>query len=326
MLPKRHFPLLLSLLFAVLLLPGCAPKMKLFSDSTDPLLEYTLEGEGDAKIAVIAVRGMISDSPRTGLLRTKPSVVQDVVARLRLAREDEDVRAVIVQVDSPGGTITASDILYNEIKRFKAETKKPVLAVFMDLSASGGYYLSLPCDEIWAHPTTVTGSVGAVFMRPNVTGLMDMAGVSVAVSKSGRNKDMGSPFRTETDEERELMDRMMDEFGGRFLGLVQEHRKLTPEAAELVATARIFAAPEAERLGLVDAIGYMDEVIDRAEKLAGVEQARVVAYRRSAYPDDTVYNTEASAEAQLQLIKTGLESALPPKAGFYYAWPGAFEQ
>ena len=320
---------LFAFLLLLLLLPlaACAPKVSLFGGAGEPLHEVTLEGRegsGEGKVLLIDVRGMISDAPQKGLFSSRPSVVQDVVSRLRLAEDDDAVKAVLLKVDSPGGTSTASDMLYHELTEFKRRTGKKLVVAMMSLATSGGYYVSLPADWILAHPTTLTGSVGVVFLRPKVDGLMDTLGIRVRVSKSGRNKDMGSPFRPETVEETALLDQWVAGLGKDFVDLVDARRHLTPEARETVATARVLPAREALRLGLVDEVGYLDQAVDKARALAGLpDDARLVAYRRVEQPDDNIYNTAASAAPeQLRLIR--LEPLLPTAPGLYYLWlPGA---
>ena len=181
-----------ALLLFALLLPGCAPKIKIFaSKATEPLKEFVIEGEGEGKLALLHLNGFLASQPQQGVLRAKPSQVQELVSTLRLIEEDEEVKAVVIAIDSPGGTTTASDILYHEILDFKKRTGKKVVAAMSDVAASGGYYAALPADWIMAHPTTITGSVGVIFMRPKLYGLLDKVGVDVEVTKSGRDKDMG---------------------------------------------------------------------------------------------------------------------------------------
>ena len=140
---------------------GCSSaKIRLFPSQADPLKEYALEGEGKEKILVIPVRGAISDAPREGMIRTKPSLVQEVVSQLRLAEEDDKVKAVILKIDSPGGSVTASDILYNEIAGYKKRTNAKVVAAMMGVAASGAYYIALPADFIQAHPQVIEAYLG----------------------------------------------------------------------------------------------------------------------------------------------------------------------
>ena len=201
----------------------------------------------------------------------------------------------------------------------------------MGVAASGGYYVALPADLILAHPTTITGSIGVVFLRPNVSGLMNKICVEVDASKSGKNKDMGSPFRKATREEEQIVQNLIDEFAGRFMSLTMNHRKLSDQARENVASARVFIAADALNLGLVDRIGYLDDAIRDAAKLAGLpDDAKVVVYRRTEYPNDNLYNTSSTGKQglpEINLIDLGLgDSVTPLRNGFYYLWmPGQDE-
>ena len=244
----------------------------------------------------------------------------------RRAEEDPKIKAVILKIDSPGGSVTASDILYSEIAGFKNRTGVKVVVAMMDVAASGGYYISLPADHILAHPTTVTGSIGVIFARPKVTGLMEKIGLGVEVNKSGAEKDMGSPFRQASAAEEKIFQDLTDRLGARFIDLVARHRKLKPEVVAQISTARVYLANEALELGLVDEIGYLENAIRQAKNLAGLaEDAKVVVYRRAEYPDDNIYNTSTSfGGAKASLISMELPGALNHiQTGFYYLWPAA---
>jgi protease-4 len=316
-----------AFLMIVFIMIGCTtPKIRLFPSQADPLQEFTLEGEAKQKILVIPVRGIISNAAREGFVRTRPSLVQEVVSQLRLAEKDENIKAVIFKIDSPGGSVTASDILYNEIEIFKERTGAKLVAAMMGLTASGGYYISLPADYIMAHPTTITGSIGVIFSRPRVTGLMDKVGIDVDVNKSGKNKDIGSPFRAATAEEEKIFQDLTDRLAVRFVDLVAKHRKLDSETIAEISTARVYLAQEALQLGLVDDIGYLDKAVLQAKKLAGLpEDAKVVVYRRTEYPDDNLYNTSTRYdEGHGSLISLELPGSLNHiTTGFYYLWPAA---
>ncbi len=315
-------------LFA-LLLGGCvSPNIHFYPDRTRPFQEVVLEGDAREKVLLLPLSGTITDAPGRGFLGDRPSPVQEIVSRLRRAEKDEDVRAVVLQINSPGGTVTGSDILYHELAAYKERTGDAVVAVMMDVAASGGYYVALAADRIVAHPTTVTGSIGVVFLRPNVRGLAERIGVDVAVSKTGSNKDMGSPFRAPTAEEEALFQDLTDRMGRRFHDLVARRRALSADALTVVRTARVFHADEALGLGLVDRIGYLSDAFGEARSLAGLpDGARVVAYRRAELAEDTVYNTTDAQTAGTRpaLVETGplgTLTALDP--GFHYLWlPGA---
>ena len=314
--------------FSVLTLFACAaPEVKLFSDATDPLQEFTIQGTEKGKVLVITIQGVISTSPDENILRSMPSMVQEVVAQLEMAEKDEEIKCLLLKIDSPGGTTTASDILYNEIMRFKKNTHMKIVVAMMDIAASGGYYVSLPADVIIAHPTTVTGSIGVIFLRPKVTGLMDKLGLEVAVNKSGENKDMGSPFRASSEKEQAIFQSVTDGLGERFLNLVATHRELAKTELSNVSTARIYLAHEALALGLVDKIGYLDDALEEAKKISGLpENAKVIAYRRSEFPNDNLYNplTTQAPHMNPSLINLGLSGTLDHlKSGFYYIWTPA---
>jgi protease-4 len=318
------------LLAALAVLAACSPRITLFPDGSEPLVEQVLQGKGKEKVLLIDASGVVSDDPRQGMLGSRPSMVQEIASRLKLAEEDDAVRAVILKIDSPGGGVTASDILHHELTEFRKRTDKPLVALLMDVAASGGYYIALPADRIVAHPTSVTGSVGAVFFMPRVNGLMDLLGVQVDVAKSGRNKDMGSPFRAATDEERELAQALIDEMGGRFQSLVREARRLDDQTMRTVATARVFTAPQALKLGLVDRLGYLQDALDEAVKLAKLpEDPRLVVYRSSLQANDTPYNAAAGpsldrpALVDAGIFDAALQRSFPKQAGVYYLWlPG----
>lgn len=320
--------LIASMMAAFLVCGGCIkPKITLFPGDTEPLKEFTLQGEGKEKILLVAVNGFISDSHRELSLSRKSSMVQEIVSQLKKAEKDKDIKGVILKIDSPGGSVTASDILYHEIIRFKERSSVKLTAVMMGTAASGGYYVALPADFMVAHPTTVTGSIGVIFLRPNVSGLMDKIGLEVAVNKSGRNKDIGSPYRMATEEEERIMQNLIDDLAARFLTLVGKHRQLSDQSKADIASAGIYTAEEALRLGLIDQIGYLDDAIQKTVKMAGLpDNARIIVYRRAEYPDDNLYNTFSGRPEMpaINFINLGLAEAMPPlRSGFYYLWlPG----
>jgi protease-4 len=305
------------------------PTVKLFTDASDPLKEFVIEGDNEGKVLMIPVFGIISDIPSKGMIFTQPSMVQDIVSQLQLAEKDPEIQAVLFKIDSPGGSVTASDILYHEIKSFKERTGVKVASVIMNVAASGGYYMALPSDLIVSHPTSMTGSVGVIFLQPKFYELMDKIGVGVSANTSGENKDMGSPFRETTDAEEKIFQSLTDSLGKRFIDLVVMHRQISPEAIKDVASARIYLADEALTLGLIDEIGYIDDAISRTKEIADLdENSKVVVYRRVEYPDDNLYNTQAMAGSMnSSLIDLGLpDISFLNRAGFYYLWPSGVDK
>lgn len=323
---QRYLTIVLAV--TALFVSGCAaPRIKLFPDATEPLREFTLQGTEKGKVLVIPIRGIISDTPKKAFFRARPSMVQEIASQLRLAEKDEEVRAVLLKIDSPGGSTTASDLLYHEIMAFKKRTGVKVGVAMMDVATSGAYYVSLPADFILAHPTTLTGSIGVIFLRPMVTGLMEKIGLDIEVNKSGKHKDMGSHFRQSTEEEQRILKGLTDKLGGRFVSLVAKHREIDQKALADISTARVYLAKEALQLGLVDKIGYLSDALSQAKKLSGLpEDAKVVVYRRTEYPDDNLYNTSITQYSGrgLYLIDLGLPDFMTSlRAGFYYLWSPA---
>ncbi len=306
---------------------GCSlPKFSIFPEA-GPLKETTLQGSGAEKILVLPVNGVISSQGQEQLLRSKASLVERVMTQLKHAEKDPSIKALLLKVDSPGGSVTASDILYHEILAYKQRTGVKMVVAMMNVAASGGYYISLPADWIVAHPTTVTGSVGVIFARPGVSGFMEKAGLALEVSKSGEQKDMGSPFKPPSDQDNKIFQELTDVLAKRFLDLVVQHRNLDPAQRQQIATARIFLPEDATRLGLVDQIGYLGDAIEKAKELAGLgPDARVISFRRQESADDTIYNPSSEKESDGLHSTAALLNPLQafPQTGFYYMWPAAF--
>jgi protease-4 len=289
-----------------------------------PLTERVVSGTGDAKILLLDLTGVITSEERADPLgiRARESAVARLDAELDLAGDDEAVRAVVVRINSPGGTVTASDIIYHRLTRFKAEHPMPVLVQMMDVAASGGYYAALAGDEIVAAPTTTTGSIGVVFNNISVAGLMDKLGVRDQTVASGAMKDIGSPLRAMTPAERQVLEDLIGDFQARFVALVRARRPgLTPAMSATMVDGRVFSADQALQGGLIDAIGYLDETIERAKGRAGVREARVIRYRRADEFDDGIY-ARAGVPAQVtQVSLLNLEHPLLPSGpNFLYLW------
>jgi protease-4 len=304
--------------------------VSLFGDpASASLTQSLLEGSGSAKVLVLPVNGFIGLGPRQGFLSSRPGTVQEATAILRKAAKDKDVKALVLLIDSPGGTVAGTDMLFREIEAYKASSHVKVVAQAMTVCASGGYFLALAADEIQATPASVVGSVGTLFISPKLAGLMEKIGVEAEVTKSGSLKDMGSPFRASTEEERRITQDMIGQMNAMFLELLASKRKLTNPQKDEAAKAGVYAGGKAVELGLVDRLGYPRDALARAKGLAGLpENAKVVVYRRSKFQDDTYYNTataEWGGEGSKALgVNIGLESlGMPVDAGFYYLWPQA---
>ena len=305
---------------------GCSVISIDLSPRVRPLEEETVEGSGPAKILLLDLSGVLQeDTPSLSLTTPPPRVPLLARVREELARAEKDdaVKALVVRINSPGGTITASDVLYREIREFKQRRKIPVVAAIMDVGASGGYYAALAADQIFAHPTTITGSIGVIMLTVNAQGLLEKVGVAPLAIKSGPLKDAGSPFRGLTDEERAVFQAVIDDMYGRFVRLVAESRKIPEARVRSFADGRIYTAEQARALGLVDRIGYLDEAVAAARQAAALDSARVVMYHRPREYRANLYSASPPAAGADALVGqlAGLLGGSPGARFLYLWWP-----
>ena len=310
---------LFSLLFVGSL--GCF-SVSLLGGGRGPLSETVVFGERGPKILMIEVEGLISESQEQNLWGLgRESSIARLREQLDIARGDSKVRAVLLRINTPGGTASASEEMYSELLRFKRESGVPVVAQLMGTATSGGYYVAMAADEIYANPTTVTGSIGVIFMGVNVVGLMDKLGIEDETVTGGEYKDAGSPLRRMTPAEREQFQSIVDDLHDRFMTVVASGRPgLSEQDVSQVSSGRIFSAPQALDRGLIDGMGSIEEAVEKTRRLAGLEEARVVVYHRRREWRNNLY-TEAPNHRDLEF---SLLSSLLPRPGFHYLWwPGS---
>jgi protease IV len=315
---------LAAVVAATVLLSGCSVLSIDLTPRVRPLQEETVEGHGDAKILMMDVSGFISDESPGGTLTigTPPARVPLLVRvreELKKAQADAKVRALVVRINSPGGTVTASDIVFRELEEFRKATGVPIVASMMDVAASGGYYIALAADTIVAHPTTVTGSIGVIMISLNAEGLMQKIGLAANAIKSGERKDMGSPFRALTPEERAIFQSVIDDLQRQFVAKVVERRHIPAASATTLADGRIYTAEQALAHRLVDRIGYVSDAVAVARQAAGVDEAKVIIYKRPREYRATYYaraDSDVGALATLSQL-AGLTTAGPK---FLYLW------
>jgi protease-4 len=252
------------------------------------LTEYSRKGGSSGKIAVIPVEGVILEDGGGGLFGGGINPVALVQDGLRKAKNDPDVKAVILEVNSPGGGVTASDTIHKAILDFKEDTGKPVVVYMKDLAASGGYYVSAPADHIVANRTTLTGSIGVIIQGFNFHGtLTEVIKGEDATVKAGGNKAMGSMFADPESKDyiegRALLQELADEMHVTFKSVVREGRggKLSADW-ETYADGRVMSSSQALKVGLIDEIGYFEDAVTAAETAANVTGMSVVEYGREA--------------------------------------------
>jgi protease IV len=288
------------------------------------LKETVIEGERGPKIALIEIEGLLSETGKPlplGLGREESPVAR-VRAQFDKAAKDRAVKAVVLRIHSPGGTATASEIIYGEIQRFKAKKPVPVLAHLVGIATSGAYYAAMAADSVYANPTTVTGSIGVIFVSVNVSGLMEKLGLTDQTLTTGPYKDAGSPLRPMTPEDRALMQGVLNDLYRRFVQVVAAGRPqlLAARVAEL-ADGRIYSAAQAQANGLIDGIADLPGTIDEVRRRAGLEEVRVVTYHRKREWRENLYTLPPSVET-LTVKPTALLDLLPAPTFAYLWWPG----
>ena len=293
---------------------GCTFLKVNIGEDVQPLAEKVVSGEGRDKVLLLDISGVIMGVDGEPVLggRKKPGLIARTREALDRARQDKRVKAVVLRINSPGGGVTASDILYHELRKFKQETGVKIVAHIMDVGASGAYYAALAADAITAQPTSVTGSIGVIMYRVDVTGLMQKVGVQTVEIASAEKKGIGSPFRTLSPDERKIFQDFIDSLYSRFTGLVAEERKMTPDNVRKMADGRIFTSAEAKAGGLIDGVGYIEDAIELAKKQANLPNARVVTYFRPGDYKANIYS--------LSLINLDLGDLADPGAKFLYLW------
>ena len=322
----KSFPIILLFVVA---LAGCGmPSFVVTPISTVSGLQESTVRQGKGyfakKVAVIEVEGLLANRRESNLLEPGENPLALFAEQLDKAEADPRVQAVVLRINSPGGTVTASDIMYDRVMQFRQRTHKPVIASTQDIAASGGYYVACAADRIVSQPTGIVGSVGVIFLSLNFEGTLSKIGVRSDAIKSGTHKDMGSPLRTLTAEERTMFQDMIDQYYTRFRGVVQERRKITdPAKMAVIGDGRVMTAQQAFGLGMVNQLGSLDDAIVLAQELAGdsLHKTRVVMYKRPYGYAGSVYSASRRGPNQAQTLRLelpGAQQMMP--TGFYYLW------
>jgi protease-4 len=289
-----------------------------------PLEETVVDGESGPKILMVDVDGTITTQPETGSfgLGGRESPTARMREEIDRALEDPDIAALLLRIDSPGGTVIASEMLYREVRRFKQKTGRPVIAQMVGAGTSGAYYVAMAADEVRAYPSTITGSIGVIIFGLNFSGLMDRFGVANQTLTTGDFKDAGSPLRPMRPEERAQLEGVARDLFASFLDVVEEGRpKLTRARIEELADGRVYSASQALEAGLIDAVGDLPEAVEATKRSAGIEgDARVVVYHRPGEEPENLFWARAPAPPEAQALDVR-QLAGP---AFLYLWsPGA---
>ena len=275
----------------------------------------------DDKIAVISLRGIISAMEPGAIGDT---MVEDIKLQLAQAVADEKVKAIVLHIDSPGGEVTASDTIYNAVRR--ARDKKPVVVYMGSLAASGGYYVACGAKWLVANESTVTGSIGVIMQSLNYEGLMDKVGVHTLTFKSGKMKDMLSGSRQPTDEEKAYLQALIMQTYGKFVGIVAKERGLPEqELRDGIADGRVVSGKDALAAKLVDQLGEVEDAYAKAKELGNAAGASIIRYEAS-FKFGRLLRLLGKSDARQSKIEIDITKALAPRleAGKLYFLPSFY--
>lgn len=314
------------MLLVFLLLGGCgAPSLLITPVSGNRKLEEVTvdspSGWSSDRVVLIEVEGLLINARSSSIFSSGENKLSLFAEQLEKAKKDSRVKAVVLRVNSPGGTVSCSDAMYELVQRFRKETGRPVVASAQEVAASGGYYVACAADRVVAQPTSVVGSIGVIFNTFDASGTMSRIGLRSEAIKSGPLKDMGSPFKPLSPREREVMQGMVDEYYRRFVEVVAKRAGLEASQVEAeLVDGRVFSGETAKARGLVDEVGLLSDAIAVARKLAGSPSARVVMYKRPLGYSGSIY-----AQGDVPQPNSGLRIELPEHEaflprGFYYLW------
>lgn len=292
--------------------------------SSGPLIPMAVAGGGPAtqrRIALIDVDGLLLNQDMTGLFSDGENPVSLFREKLDRVARDGCFAAVVLRINSPGGGVTASDVMWHDLMAFKNRSRLPVVACLMDVGAGGAYYLASAADHVVAHPTTVTGGIGVILNLYNLEDAMAQFNILGIPVKAGQHIDLGTPIAPPTDAARQILQRMADEYHARFREVVIGGRPQLKFAPPEVFDGRVFTARQALDLRLVDSIGYLDDAAQLASQMGGAPGAPLVILHRSHDRARTPYDTTPNVPLQTSLIPLslpGLERSRLPT--FLYLW------
>jgi len=276
------------------------------------------------KIVVVDVDGLLFNHRDGGMFGSGENPVSLFIEKLDKAAADSNVKAVVLRINSPGGGVTASDIMHRRLKKFRDEKKVPVVAVIEDVGASGGYYVASAADTILAHPTSVTGSIGVIVQTISFAGTMAKLGIDAHAVTSGTHKDMGSPLKPLDEADRKIIQALVDEFYNRFVDTVAAGReKLSRDKVAALADGRVYSGRQALDLGLVDRLADVEEAIDLAKEKCGSKAAKVVMYHRGLGYPANAYSGAALGSPQINLLNISVPHLMDMmRPQFLYLWTG----
>lgn len=324
-----------GLLLLLCLAAGCKQPVRVVTDSRvkvfgpspqnlGPLMPMPLAGQKPTtqrRIALVDIDGLLLNQDMTGLYSDGENPVAVFREKLDIIARDPCYSAVVLRINSPGGGVTAADMMWHDLRSFKARTNKPVVACLMDVGAGGAYYLATAADSIVAHPTTITGGIGVILNLYNLEDAMAQFNIVGVPIKSGEHIDLGTPITAQSEVAREILQQIAEEFHARFREVVLMGRPQLAGAPDDVYDGRVFTAQQAVQLKLVDTIGYLDEAAAIAGQMGGAPGAQLVMLHRRHDSARSPYDTTPNVPLQTTLLPIsmpGFERARLP--AFLYLW------
>ncbi|GAB2540640.1 signal peptide peptidase SppA [Gracilibacillus alcaliphilus] len=294
-----------------------------FYDQTEGYSEKVIEqGSGSQKIAVLHVDGVIQDTGSAGFLNAGGYNHQAFLEMLDQAGEDSSVGGVILRVNTPGGGVVESAEIHDKIVEIKEMYDKPVYVSMGNTAASGGYYISAPVDKIVAHNATLTGSIGVIMESYNFSELADQLGIDVNTIKSGEHKDIMSMYREMSDEERDLLQAMIDDMYNDFVQVIVDGRDMPEDRVRELGDGRVYTGSQAQAEGLVDELGSFDDTVAMMKEEQNLANASLIEYSQSGYYDQLlggVAQSLFSSETNIFGLKELLQENNAPRAMYLYS-------
>jgi len=330
--PNRNRRRFLAILAGLPLWAGCKNAMKVQMEgnlATKLLSDYNVAPVGQrvidgnprtcAKVAIIDVDGVLLNRNFRGMESLGENPVALFREKLTAAAKDSAIRSIVLRINSPGGSVTASDLMRNDLLAFRRQTGKPVLVSILDVGAGGAYYVATASDMIFAHPTSVVGGVGVVINFYNMSDTLEQQNIQPTPIRAGEHVDLGSPVKRLSDDAKAIMQEIATEFHDRFRDAVLESR---PDVDKRILDGRVFSATHAQSQHLIDGVHYFDDVLDQAKMLGGSpSDARVVMFRRNndrALTEFDISPNSPAPIASLPISIPGLDRANLPN--FLYLW------
>lgn len=289
-----------------------------------PFIEETIESGNIAKkIAVLEVDGVIQDTGATPSIFSSGYMHKEFMKQLNHVKDDKSVKAIVLYVNSPGGGTNESAEIHKKLVDISKETKKPIYVSMGAMAASGGYYISAPADKIFASPETLTGSLGVIMQGVNISGLAEKYGVDFMTIKSGPYKDIMSSYRDMTDDEKAILQSMLDNSYNEFVRVIAEGRGMSQTDVRKLADGRIYDGRQAKEVGLIDGFGYQEDVIAQLKKDHKLNDAQVVRYTSNVGTLGSLFSVTAQKiggkQAEMNDVLHLLSSPNAPRLMYLYS-------